>query len=98
MHAPSINANTWTKTPSYPSSRNDGGYSRGGGNAGAGGRRVDGYGEWKNGQHVPGPPNPRTEKELFGDAEDPSKQHTGINFDRCKLILPSCCHRSSRMG
>lgn len=30
---------------------------------------------------VPGP-NPRTEKELFGKAEDPSKQHTGINFER----------------
>jgi len=81
MHAPSMNVNTWNKTPSYPPTRNDG-FSRGGGGVGAGGRRNDGYGEWKNGKHVPGPPNPRTEKELFGDAEDPSKQHTGINFDR----------------
>jgi hypothetical protein len=24
----------------------------------------------------------RLEKELFGDAEDPSKQHTGINFEK----------------
>ena len=24
----------------------------------------------------------RIEKELFGDAEDPSKQHSGINFDK----------------
>jgi ATP-dependent RNA helicase DDX3X len=24
----------------------------------------------------------RIEKELFGDAEDPSKQHTGINFEK----------------
>ncbi|OAV88826.1 hypothetical protein PTTG_04440 [Puccinia triticina 1-1 BBBD Race 1] len=79
MHAPNPN-NTWTQPPTYASSRNEG-YSRGGGAVG-GGRRPDGYGEWKNGQHVPGPANARTEKELFGDAEDPSKQHTGINFDR----------------
>ena len=24
----------------------------------------------------------RLEKELYGDAEDPSKQHTGINFEK----------------
>ncbi|KAI9620645.1 hypothetical protein KEM48_007994 [Puccinia striiformis f. sp. tritici PST-130] len=82
MHAPPMNANTWTKPPSYAPARNDG-YSRGGGAVGGGGgRRPDGYGEWKDGQHVPGAANPRTEKELFGDAADPSKQHSGINFDR----------------
>ncbi|KAG0142677.1 hypothetical protein CROQUDRAFT_662229 [Cronartium quercuum f. sp. fusiforme G11] len=65
--------------------RNDG-YSRGGYSGGGGGnlgtRRNDGYGEWRDGKHCPAAPNPRTEKELFGDAQDPSKQHTGINFDR----------------
>lgn len=65
--------------------RNDG-YSRGG-YSGGGGRRNDGHGEWRDGLHVPAPPNPRTEKELFGDAQDPSKQHTGINFDRCSFSL-----------
>lgn len=31
---------------------------------------------------MPGPPNPRAERELFGTADDPSKQHTGINFEK----------------
>ncbi|KAJ7637100.1 P-loop containing nucleoside triphosphate hydrolase protein [Roridomyces roridus] len=41
-----------------------------------------GYGIWKDGKHIPGPRNMRTEKELFGDPTDPSKQHTGINFEK----------------
>jgi ATP-dependent RNA helicase DDX3X len=41
-----------------------------------------GYGVWKDGRHVPGGRNMRMEKELFGDATDPSKQHTGINFEK----------------
>lgn len=39
-------------------------------------------GRWIDGKHVPGARNPRTEKELFGEADDPSKQHTGINFEK----------------
>lgn len=35
-----------------------------------------------DGKHVPGPANPRAERELFGTADDPSKQHTGINFEK----------------
>ncbi|KXN87687.1 ATP-dependent RNA helicase ded-1 [Leucoagaricus sp. SymC.cos] len=41
-----------------------------------------GYGVWKDDQHLIGGRNMRMEKELFGDANDPSKQHTGINFEK----------------
>jgi ATP-dependent RNA helicase DDX3X len=37
---------------------------------------------WKDGKHVVGGRNMRIEKELFGDDLDPSKQHTGINFEK----------------
>ncbi|TFY69432.1 hypothetical protein EVJ58_g444 [Rhodofomes roseus] len=37
---------------------------------------------WKDGVHVPGARNARLEKELYGDPDDPSKQHTGINFEK----------------
>lgn len=45
-------------------------------------RDSSGFGAWRNGLHVVGPRNPRMEKELFGDPTDPSKQHTGINFEK----------------
>ncbi|OAX41042.1 DEAD-domain-containing protein [Rhizopogon vinicolor AM-OR11-026] len=45
-------------------------------------RDSSGFGVWRNGVHVVGPRNPRMEKELFGDPTDPSKQHTGINFEK----------------
>lgn len=73
VNAPNAAANTWVRPPSYSTPRN--------GPAG-GNRRNDGHGEWKQGKHLPCAPNPSIERELFGDAEDPSKQHTGINFDR----------------
>ncbi|KAL9713827.1 ATP-dependent RNA helicase ded1 [Leucoagaricus gongylophorus] len=41
-----------------------------------------GYGVWKDGKHHVGSRNMRMEKELFGDASDPTKQHTGINFEK----------------
>lgn len=44
--------------------------------------RGDGAGVWRNGAHVVGTRNMRLEKELFGDPSDPSKQHTGINFEK----------------
>ncbi|RPA84962.1 DEAD-domain-containing protein [Ascobolus immersus RN42] len=56
-----------------------------GGGAGwsAGGNRAgrSGEGSWIDGKHVPGPSNPRVERELYGVPNDPSKQQTGINFD-----------------
>jgi ATP-dependent RNA helicase DDX3X len=41
-----------------------------------------GFGAWRDGKHIVGGRNMRLEKELFGDPNDPSKQHTGINFDK----------------
>jgi ATP-dependent RNA helicase DDX3X len=69
--------------------RNDNWAERPHNNYGGGGPRHDsgpretfGYGVWRDGQHVVGGRNVRLEKELYGDAEDPSKQHTGINFEK----------------
>ncbi|KAK1760898.1 P-loop containing nucleoside triphosphate hydrolase protein [Echria macrotheca] len=55
-----------------------------GGGAGGGGgyARGSGDGQWRDGKHIIGPANPRVERELFGTADDPSKQHTGINFEK----------------
>ncbi|KAG0138361.1 ATP-dependent RNA helicase ded1 [Tuber indicum] len=53
------------------------------GNPGSGGNRGgSGDGRWTDGKHIPGPPNPRTERELFGVPNDPTKQATGINFEK----------------
>ncbi|KOS18458.1 ATP-dependent RNA helicase DED1 [Escovopsis weberi] len=57
------------------------GHSGGGAPAGPA-ARGSGDGRWQDGKHVPGPANPRVERELFGTADDPSKQHTGINFEK----------------
>ena len=42
--------------------------------------RGSGDGQWRDGKHIPGPANPRVERELFGVPNDPAKQQTGINF------------------
>lgn len=42
--------------------------------------RGSGDGQWRDGQHIPGPQNPKAERELFGVASDPNQSHTGINF------------------
>ncbi|KAI0540966.1 DEAD-domain-containing protein [Xylaria digitata] len=52
------------------------------GSGGGGHARGSGDGQWRDGKHIPGPPNPRVERELFGTPDDPSKQHTGINFEK----------------
>ncbi|KAL7272131.1 DEAD-box ATP-dependent RNA helicase [Rhizina undulata] len=61
-------------------------FGAGAGGAGAGGASSNrgGYGEgrWQDGKHVPGPANARLERELFGVPNDPSKQQTGINFEK----------------
>ncbi|KAI6248368.1 ATP-dependent RNA helicase ded1 [Erysiphe necator] len=44
--------------------------------------RGAGDGQWRDGQHIAGPANPRLERELFGVADDPTKQQTGINFEK----------------
>ncbi|CAN6612913.1 ATP-dependent RNA helicase Dbp1p [Trichomonascus vanleenenianus] len=67
-----------------------GSYTNGGGarggytNGGSFGGNRGGYGNagrFVDGKHIPGPPNPRLELELFGTADDTTKQSTGINFD-----------------
>jgi len=50
--------------------------------SGGGASRGSGDGQWKDGKHVPGPANPRLERDLFGVPNDPSKQQTGINFEK----------------
>ncbi|KAI1621273.1 ATP-dependent RNA helicase ded1 [Exophiala viscosa] len=50
------------------------------GGYGGGSARGSGDGQWRDGVHVPGPANPKVERELFGVPNDPTKQQTGINF------------------
>ncbi|KAL9617426.1 MAG: hypothetical protein Q9160_007783 [Pyrenula sp. 1 TL-2023] len=59
-----------------------GGYSGGAGGYGgsSGAARGSGDGQWRDGKHNPGPPNPKLERELFGVPNDPTKAQTGINF------------------
>lgn len=60
-----------------------GGYAGAGPGAGSGpASRGSGDGQWRDGKHVPGPPNPRVERELFGAPNDPSKAVAGINFEK----------------
>ncbi|KAK4941342.1 DEAD-box ATP-dependent RNA helicase [Elasticomyces elasticus] len=59
--------------------RSYGGGGHGGGYSG-GSARGSGDGQWRDGAHVPGPANPKLERELFGVPNDPTKQQTGINF------------------
>jgi len=74
-------AASWDSVP-------QGGFNRNAyGNPGAGGGssgtpRGGGDGRWVEGKHIAGPANPRVERELFGVADDPSKQQTGINFEK----------------
>lgn len=51
-----------------------------GGYGGSNGPRGSGDGQWRDGKHIPGPPNPRLERELFGIPNDPNKVQSGINF------------------
>ena len=41
-----------------------------------------GEGTWRGGNHVISERDPNVEKRLFGEPDDPSKQHTGINFEK----------------
>ncbi|KAJ2684955.1 DEAD-box ATP-dependent RNA helicase [Coemansia spiralis] len=44
--------------------------------------RAGAFGMWAGGKHVHGQRNQRTETELFGEADDPERMHTGINFEK----------------
>ncbi|KAF3041440.1 DEAD-box ATP-dependent RNA helicase [Didymella keratinophila] len=64
-----------------PSKFDSNAYGKPGG-GGGGAARGSGDGQWKDGKHIPGPSNPRVERELYGIPNDPSKQQTGINFEK----------------
>jgi ATP-dependent RNA helicase DDX3X len=49
---------------------------------GYGGRVAPGEGAWRDGKHIPGPANARLERDLFGVPNDPTKQQSGINFEK----------------
>ncbi|KAF2769870.1 putative ATP dependent RNA helicase [Teratosphaeria nubilosa] len=74
----------WDNSPQLPRSFDRNAYGAPGGGHGGGGRQNTGAGagQWRDGKHIPGPPNPREERELFGTLDDPSKQTTGINFEK----------------
>jgi ATP-dependent RNA helicase DDX3X len=66
-----------------PTGKTYGGRGGGSGYASSGGSASgSGDGKWVDGKHIPGPANPRTERELYGVPNDPTKQQTGINFDK----------------
>ena len=56
------------------------GFSERGGYGSSAPARGSGDGQWRDGQHIPGPQNAKAERELFGVASDPNQSHTGINF------------------
>jgi len=71
--------NNWENNSHGPRGGERGSYG------GSGGGRANtgaGDGQWRDGKHVPGPANPRVERELFGVPNDPLKQQTGINFEK----------------
>jgi ATP-dependent RNA helicase DDX3X len=72
----------WGVAPGRPFDPNAYGRPGAGGGGGGGSARGSGDGQWRDGKHVPGPPNPRVERDLFGVPNDPSKQQTGINFEK----------------
>lgn len=78
----------WNNRPAFDRNAYGNPGAGGGAGAGAGGGGGGGYargsgdGQWRDGKHIAGPPNPRMERELFGAPDDPSKQHTGINFEK----------------
>ncbi|KAF7796821.1 hypothetical protein EIP86_008005 [Pleurotus ostreatoroseus] len=72
------NGGGWNDRPQSTNGWNGGSRGERGGDSQA----SFGYGVWKDGVHIPGGRNMRMEKDLFGDPNDPSKQHTGINFEK----------------
>lgn len=63
----------------YGGGRGGGGY--GGGRGGRSNAPRPGVGQWIDGKHAPAARNEKMEAELFGVAEDPTFQSSGINFD-----------------
>ncbi|TVY21144.1 ATP-dependent RNA helicase ded1 [Lachnellula arida] len=72
---------SWDSVPQGGFNRNAYGNPSSGGGGGSA-PRGGGDGRWADGKHIPGPVNLRVERELFGIPDDPSKQQTGINFEK----------------
>ncbi|TVY56097.1 ATP-dependent RNA helicase ded1 [Lachnellula cervina] len=72
---------SWDSVPQGGFNRNAYGNPASGGGGGSA-PRGGGDGRWADGKHIPGPVNLRVERELFGVPDDPSKQQTGINFEK----------------
>ena len=84
-NGPTPNGNGWQQDFSAPRQFDPNAYGKPGAgtNSYAGAPSVSrgsGDGQWRDGKHIPGPANPRLERELFGVPNDPTKQQTGINF------------------
>ncbi|CAL8577038.1 DEAD-box ATP-dependent RNA helicase [Xanthoria parietina] len=76
-----LNSGSWDATVSNHRAFDPNAYGKPGGSySGGGSARGSGDGQWRDGKHIPGPANPRVERELFGVPNDPSKLQTGINF------------------
>ncbi|KAH8763944.1 ATP-dependent RNA helicase ded1 [Hyaloscypha sp. PMI_1271] len=74
---------SWDTAGQNPAfNRNAYGNPAAGGGSAPSSARGAGDGQWRDGKHIAGPPNPRLERELFGVADDPTKQQTGINFEK----------------
>ncbi len=78
---PAPPSSTWDTTYKTPTAFDPAAYGKPSA-GGSGGARGSGDGQWRDGKHIPGPPNPRVERELFGVPNDPTKQQTGINFEK----------------
>ncbi|KAK4951850.1 DEAD-box ATP-dependent RNA helicase [Elasticomyces elasticus] len=73
----------WDNSPQLPRGFDRNAYGAPGGGSGGGrGPTGAGDGQWRDGKHVPGPSNPRMERELFGTANEPGMEATGINFEK----------------
>ncbi|KAF4621503.1 hypothetical protein G7Y89_g14570 [Cudoniella acicularis] len=82
-NAPPAGRPSWdTVTPPAAFNRNAYGNPSTGGGGSSAPARGGGDGRWVDGKHIAGPANPRVERELFGVADDPTKQQTGINFEK----------------
>ncbi|EHY51810.1 ATP-dependent RNA helicase ded1 [Exophiala dermatitidis] len=77
--APAPQSNGWSGHGN-PRPFNPNAYGAPGGGYGGNAARGSGDGQWKDGQHIPGPANPKIERELFGAPNETKGQGTGINF------------------
>ncbi|TGO17104.1 hypothetical protein BPAE_0450g00050 [Botrytis paeoniae] len=79
---PSFNKNAYGNPAAGAGGPGGAGGAGGAGGGGGGQARGGGDGQWRDGKHIAGPANARLERELFGVADDPTKQQTGINFEK----------------